>query len=70
MKFKDLTAKTDKELAGVLQDTRKDLAQAVQDLRIKQVSNVKQIRAHKKLIAQALTLQQQRQLKQKEETHG
>lgn len=70
MKFKDLTAKTDKELVGVLQDTRKDLAQAVQDLRIKQVSNVKQIRAHKKLIAQALTLQQQRQLKQKEETHG
>lgn len=70
MKFKDLTAKTDKELAVVLQDTRKDLAQAAQDLRIKQVSNVKQIRAHKKLIAQALTLQQQRQLKQKEETHG
>lgn len=70
MKHQDLVTKTDKELAVVLQDARKDLAQAVQDLRVKQVSNVKQIRVYKKTIARVLTLQQQRQLKQKEETHG
>lgn len=70
MKYQDLTKKTDKELEVVLQDARKDVAQATQDLRVKQVSNVKQIRAHKKTVARVLTLQQQRLLQQKEETHG
>ncbi|TAK89642.1 50S ribosomal protein L29 [Patescibacteria group bacterium] len=70
MKYKDLTAKSDKELQNLLQDTRKELAQAAQDLRVKQVSNVKQIRAHKKTVARVLTLQQQRLLQHKEEAHG
>jgi ribosomal protein L29 len=62
MKYSDITQKNDKELATMLADQRKQLAQARSDMRTKQVSNVKQIAALKTTIAQLLTAVRQREL--------
>jgi large subunit ribosomal protein L29 len=73
MKLKDITQKTDKELATMLIEARKNLADAKVDMRTKQVANVKQINALKKTVARVLTIQQQRRLQgqdTKEEANG
>ena len=69
MKFAEISQKTDTELQSLLADRRKEVGQARIDLRTKQVSNVKQIIAHKKIIARVLTIQRQRALT-KEEANG
>ncbi len=69
MKLSEIMQKSDKELATVLAEQRKQLSQGLMDLRTRQVSNVKQAAAHKKTIARILTVQRQRELT-KEEANG
>lgn len=64
MKFAEITQKSDAELATLLADSRKQLAQLAIDSRTKQVANVKQIHAVKRTVARTLTLQRQRQIEQ------
>jgi len=64
MKIVELTQKTDKELQAVVTDTRKELAQLAIDMRTKQMPNVKQVQKLKKTIARALTVQNDRLLKE------
>jgi large subunit ribosomal protein L29 len=69
MKIKDITAKSDKELATLLADTRSELAQLTLDMRTKQIPNVKQSAVLKRTIARVLTVQRARELNQ-EVTNG
>ncbi len=69
MKIADIKQKTDKELATMLIDSRKKLADAKVELRTKQVSNVKEIAALRKTVARVLTVQRERELS-KEEANG
>lgn len=70
MKYQDLSVKSDKELAALLADSRKQLAGALVDMRTKQVANVRSIRAVKKTIARAETALRARELKLTEESNG
>ena len=69
LKFKEIAAKSDKELQTMIDDNRKKLAQARIDMRTKQVKNVKEIHSLKLSLAQALTAQRQK-LDAKEENNG
>ncbi len=66
MKIADIIQKTDAELATLLADNRKNLAQLAIDTRTKQVPNVKQAHALKKTIARTLTVQRLRQLNEED----
>lgn len=69
MKIAEINQKTDKELQALLDESRKKLAEARLELRTKQVSNVKQVKALRKTIAQVLTVQSAKQAT-KEEANG
>lgn len=69
MKIADINQKTDQELTTLLIDSRKKLADAMVELRTKQISNVKEIMALRKTIARVLTVQRERELS-KEEANG
>jgi ribosomal protein L29 len=66
MKLQEITKKTDQELAELITSERKALAQAVIDSRTKEVKHVKQLAAHKKTIARALTIQREREIAKEE----
>jgi ribosomal protein L29 len=68
MKLKDITAKTDQELAALIQSERDALAKAVIDSRTKEIKNVKTLAAHKKTIARALTIAREREITAMEAT--
>lgn len=69
MKITEILDKNDKELATLITDTRKKLADLHVEMRTKKVSNVKQILAIRKTIAQALTVQRQREISALEATN-
>lgn len=69
MKIAEINQKTDNELQTLLDESRKKLAEARLELRTKQVSNVKQVKALRKTIAQVLTVQSVKQAA-KEEANG
>jgi ribosomal protein L29 len=66
MKITDITKKTDKELAQFIQTSREDLAKAVVESRTKEVRDTKTLGRLKKTIAQALTIERERQIVQEE----
>lgn len=70
MKYKEISTKTDKELTVLLADSRKKLAEALIEMRTKQVSNVKAIAGIKKTIARAETALKEKDLKLTEESNG
>lgn len=69
MKTTELRNKTDDELEKFVGEQRGALAQAVVDLKTKEVKNVRHIRGIKKDIARALTLKSERELKALEASH-
>lgn len=62
MKITDITKKTDKELAQFIQVSREDFAKAVVESRTKEVRDTKTLGRLKKTIAQALTIERERQI--------
>lgn len=60
MKFKELKAKNAKELEGLLTGARGDLQTLKFKVASRQIKDVREIRATKKLVAQILTLKEQR----------
>ncbi len=66
MKITDITKKTDKELAQFIQSSREELAKAVVESRTKEVRDTKTLGRLKKTIAQALTIERERQIVQEE----
>ena len=62
MKLKDIITKSDKELQSLVADSHKAIASLVIDMRTKEVKGVKQIAAHKRTVARALTILRQREL--------
>jgi ribosomal protein L29 len=68
MKLVDITKKNEQELATVIADLRRDLAQAHVDLRTKEVKNVKQIAGIKKSLARALTIAREREITREEQS--
>jgi ribosomal protein L29 len=62
MKLKDITAKTDQELATLIISEREAYAKAVIESRTKEIKNVKILAAHKKTIARALTIAREREI--------
>jgi ribosomal protein L29 len=62
MKLKDIVAKTDNEIQTLVADSRKAIAALAIDMRTKEVTGVKQIAAHKRIIARSLTVLRQREL--------
>ncbi len=62
MKLKDIVAKSDKELHDLVADSRKAIAALAIDMRTKEVTGVKQIAAHKRIVARSLTVLRQREL--------
>jgi ribosomal protein L29 len=66
MKLQDITSKTDQELAELIKTEREALAKAVIESRTKEVKNVKALAAHKKSIAQALTIAREREITKEE----
>ena len=66
MKLKDITAKTDQELAALITSERDALAKAVVESRTKEIKNVKVLAGHKKTIARALTVAREREITQQE----
>ncbi len=62
MKVKDIAAKNDKELAVLIADRRKQVADLVIASRTKESKNVKAILAARKQLARSLTIAHQRQL--------
>lgn len=69
MKLSEIIDKNDKELAALVTDSRKKLADLHVEMRTKKVSNVKQVLAVRKTIAQALTIQRQREISALEATN-
>ena len=61
MKLAEMITKTDKELRDLVTETRKQLVTQLIDSRTKQVANVKAVGATKRQLAQALTIERQRQ---------
>lgn len=70
MKAKDIMQKSDKELASLIADSRSKIVTAHIDLRTKEVKNVREIRAHKRTLARALTAQNERRLTELEKKNG
>jgi len=68
MKLRDITAKTDAELATLISSLRADLAQAAVDSRTKEIKDVKQIGRLKKAVSRALTVANERQIARMEAT--
>ena len=62
MKLKDIVAKTDTELQTLVADSRKAIAALAIEMRTKEVKGVKQIAAHKRIVARTLTVLRQREL--------
>jgi ribosomal protein L29 len=62
VKLSDITAKNDHELAELIRTERDAYAKAVVDSRTKEVKNVKQLHAHKLVIARALTIARERDI--------
>lgn len=62
MKAKDMRQKSDKELITLLGETRTKLAGVHMDMRVKEMPNVKQIKAYKRDIARILTIQHEARL--------
>jgi ribosomal protein L29 len=60
VKLRDITAKNDHELADLIRTERDAYSKAVVDSRTKETKNVKQLHAHKRVIAQALTIARER----------
>lgn len=69
IKMTDLRNKTDQELTTFVAEQRRLVAQAVIDMKTKEVKQVRQIRGIKRDIARALTIQSERELKALEATH-
>lgn len=70
MKAKELIQKSDKELAELILDLRNKIVQAHIDLKSKEVKNVRQVRIHKRDLARALTVYNERQIKELEKENG
>lgn len=70
MKVKELIQKSDKELAELILDLRNKIVQAHIDLKSKEVKNVRQVRIHKRDLARALTVYNERQIKELEKENG
>lgn len=70
MKAKDIMQKSDKELTSLITDSRAKIVSAHIDLRTKEVKNVREIRAHKRILARALTAQNERRLAELEKKNG
>lgn len=70
MKYSEITSKSEKELATLLADSRKQLAEELVNIRTKQVANVKAIHKLKKTIARAETARRAKELKLTEESNG
>lgn len=68
MKLAKITEKQGGELTQFVLDQQKALAGLVIDMRTKKVTNVKEIAAVKRSIAQALTIQRQREIAQAEQS--
>lgn len=62
MKLQDITKKTDSELAELITTERTALAGAIIESRTKEVKNVKNLAAHKRTIARALTISREREI--------
>lgn len=62
IKLVQITSTNDQELVKLIDDQRAELAKLLIDGRTKKMSNVKQIKTTKRVIAQALTIQRERQL--------
>lgn len=67
--MQEIINKNDQELAKFVTEQRQALAQAVVDLKTKEVKQVRQIRNIKRTIARALTVQSERELKALEANH-
>ncbi len=67
MKLNDIKGRTDEELTRLIEDSRKEFASAVIDMRTKEVKNVKAQTNLKKTIARALTVKRERELSATEE---
>jgi ribosomal protein L29 len=70
MKMQELSEKSPQELQQLIMDEHTKLAQLAIDMRTKKVSNVKEIAARKKTIAQAMTLARLRELGGNGENNG
>ena len=68
MKLQDITKKTDQELVSFIKSSRDDLAKAVTDSRTKEIRDTKQLGRLKKTIAQALTINREREIAKEEAT--
>lgn len=68
MKIKDIAEKNPKELVQMVTDQRTKLASLRVDLRTGKVPNIKEIASVRRSIAQALTIQRQRELTDMEAT--
>ena len=62
IKAKQLRTKSESEMNNFVSQQRHDLAQAVVDLKTKEVKQVRDIRNIKKTIARALTINSEREL--------
>lgn len=60
MKFKELKIKSDKELEAMFKKSREDLENFKFKVASRQMKDVREIRVAKQLIAQILTLQEER----------
>jgi ribosomal protein L29 len=67
MKLADITKKNDLELVELVTTSRQQLTTVVIDSRTKEVKNVKQIAALKRIIARALTIQREREIAAQEQ---
>lgn len=70
MKIAKVVEKTDKELAQLIEDSRRELTEAAIDMRTKQIPNVKRIYGIRRTLAQALTIQRERKIAQMEKQNG
>jgi ribosomal protein L29 len=62
MKLREISPKTDAELAVLINSLRSDLAKAVIDSRTKEVKDTKQIGRLKQAIARATTIAHEREI--------
>jgi ribosomal protein L29 len=70
LKIADIVAKSEDELAGFVGEQRRKLAQLNIDSRTKKLSNVKEMATIKRSIAQALTIQREREITRLENSNG
>lgn len=70
MKAKLIRQKSDKELASLITDTSAKIVQNHIDLKTREVKNVREIRANKRLLARAKTVQNEREIAELEKQNG